>query len=83
VSNPVAIIVNPEQLAMLTDTQRHWIIRAAAAASVQSTDLVDDDARLVEQLCGSGSRFATASDADLAAMREAFEPVYGRPHPCC
>jgi TRAP-type C4-dicarboxylate transport system substrate-binding protein len=75
-ANPAALIANPDTLAELSDTQREWVMQAAASASEQSTDLVDNDAELVAQLCESGARFADASDADLAAMSEAFEPVY-------
>jgi TRAP-type C4-dicarboxylate transport system substrate-binding protein len=75
-ANPIALIANPETLAELTDTQREWIMRAGAAASERSSDIVDVETELLEQLCWGGSRFANASESDLAAMREAFEPVY-------
>ena len=65
----VALIANPDTLADLTPTQRGWIDRAGAEAASRSTDLTDDDAELLLELCAGGARFANASDADLAAMR--------------
>jgi TRAP-type C4-dicarboxylate transport system substrate-binding protein len=75
-ANPAALIANTHVLAALTETQRGWMMQAAATATEQSTELVDHDAELLVELCGLGARFADASEADLAAMREAFEPVY-------
>jgi TRAP-type C4-dicarboxylate transport system substrate-binding protein len=75
-ANPIALIASPESLADLTDTQREWVMQAGAAASERSSDLVDDDAQLVAQLCETGARFGNASEADMAAMHQAFEPVY-------
>ena len=72
----LALIANPQTMADLTETQRNWLIEAAVDAASRSTDLNDDDADLVVELCQAGARFANASDADLAAMREAFDPVY-------
>ena len=72
----VALIANPDTLADLTPTQRGWVERAGADAASQSTDLTDDDAELLLELCAGGTRFANASDADLTAMRAAFAPHY-------
>jgi TRAP-type C4-dicarboxylate transport system substrate-binding protein len=71
----VALIANPDALDDVSDDQRGWLMEAAADAAEQSTDLVDDDAQRLVDLCESGARFANASDPDLAAMRESFEPV--------
>jgi TRAP-type C4-dicarboxylate transport system substrate-binding protein len=70
-----ALIANPEVLDDLTDDQRDWLMQAGADAAEQSTDLADDDAQRLVDLCKSGARFANASDADLAALHQAFEPV--------
>lgn len=71
----VALIANPDALDDVSDDQREWLMQAGADAAEQSSDLVDDDAQRLADLCESGARFANASDADLAAMRAAFEPV--------
>jgi TRAP-type C4-dicarboxylate transport system substrate-binding protein len=71
----VALIANPDALDHVSDDQRGWLMQAGADAAEQSTDLVDDDAQRLVDLCESGARFANASDADLAALRKAFEPV--------
>jgi TRAP-type transport system periplasmic protein len=73
----LAFIANPRTMSTLTAEQRGWLTRAGADASSRSTDLTDDDAELVVDLCASGARFANASDTDLAALRRAFAPVYG------
>ena len=75
-ANPLALIANPETLDRLSDRQREWIMEAGAAAAEHSTALVQHESDFVPDLCEAGARFATASDADLAAMRAAFEPVY-------
>ena len=38
--------------------------------------LAATDARALTDSCTAGARFAEASDADLAALRRAFQPVY-------
>jgi hypothetical protein len=38
--------------------------------------MVDTDQRLMDSLCGSGARFASASPANIAKLRTAFAPVY-------
>lgn len=71
-----ALFANPDVLAGLTDEQAGWLREAAADAAVRSADLHDLDAELVVEACEQGARFAEASDAQLAALREAVEPVY-------
>ncbi len=71
-----AIIANPKATDDLSEQQRDWLMQAGADAAEHSTDLVDDDAELVVQLCEAGSRFANASDADIDALHQAFVPVY-------
>jgi TRAP-type transport system periplasmic protein len=70
------LLANPARLAALTDQQRGWLRQAASDAAGRSAALADRDARLVTFLCASGARFANASQADLAALRKAFAPVY-------
>ena len=73
---PVALIANPAAMEHLTDTQREWIMQAGADAADHSTDLADDEADLVPDLCEAGARFAEASAADLQAMHQAFADVF-------
>lgn len=70
------LLANPARFSTLTDEQRGWLQHAADEAVEQSLRLVDGDDELTTALCESGARFATASDGDIAAMREAFAPVY-------
>jgi TRAP-type transport system periplasmic protein len=72
----LAVLGSPDRLAMLTPEQRGWLAQGVADAANRSTDLVSGDAGLIADLCANGARFANASDADLAALRNAFNPVY-------
>jgi hypothetical protein len=49
---------------------------AARDAAARSPVLAATDARALTDSCTGGARFAEASDADLAALRRAFQPVY-------
>jgi TRAP-type C4-dicarboxylate transport system substrate-binding protein len=70
------LLANPDHLAELTGEQRGWIQQAADDAANQSADLVDTDATALRSACDGGARFADAPQADLAALRDAFAPVY-------
>jgi TRAP-type C4-dicarboxylate transport system substrate-binding protein len=72
----LAVIGNPDRLAGLTSSQRGWLEQATDEAAHRSATLADTDARTVGNECGLGARFAEASEADLAALYEAFAPVY-------
>jgi TRAP-type C4-dicarboxylate transport system substrate-binding protein len=74
----LAVIGNPARLARLTSQQRGWLTEAVREAAARSTGLIDGDARLLPGLCASGIRFADASHADLAALQNAFAPVYAQ-----
>jgi TRAP-type C4-dicarboxylate transport system substrate-binding protein len=74
----LAVIGNPGRLAKLTSQQRGWLTQAVRDAAVRSTGLIDGDAGLLPSLCANGTRFATASSADIAALRNAFAPVYAQ-----
>jgi TRAP-type transport system periplasmic protein len=67
------LLANPGRLAALTGQQRGWLQQAATDVAVGSADR---DAQLPTSMCKSGARFANASQADLAALRTAFAPVY-------
>jgi hypothetical protein len=70
------LFVNPARLAGLSAEQRGWLQEAARDAAARSTALADTDARSMRNACEAGARFADASEADLAALRVAFAPVY-------
>jgi TRAP-type transport system periplasmic protein len=71
------LLANPGRLEALSGEQRAWLEQAARDAA-RSAALADTDARVVDQSCASGERFAEASDADLAALEAAFAPVYAK-----
>jgi TRAP-type C4-dicarboxylate transport system substrate-binding protein len=70
------LLANPDGLATLTEEQEGWLRRAAADAAARSADLADRDVQLLTFVCESGARFANASEADLAALRQTFAPLY-------
>jgi hypothetical protein len=72
----VALIANPDSLSRLTSEQRGWIEAAAQDATTRSIELIDHDQDLVADTCAKGARYAIASEADLAALRQAFAPAY-------
>jgi TRAP-type C4-dicarboxylate transport system substrate-binding protein len=72
----VAIVANPDRLAVLSDQHRDWLTAAADDATARSSSLADQDAAILARLCESGARFANASEAELTALRKAFAPVY-------
>jgi TRAP-type transport system periplasmic protein len=72
----LAVIGNPDRLAGVTSQQRGWLVHAVRDAAARSTGLVDGDPGLVSALCAAGTRFATASNADIAALQDAFASVY-------
>ena len=69
------LVANPGRLGALTEQQRGWLRQAAQDTAGRSAALADRDAQLLERACQSGARGATASPADLAALRTAFAPV--------
>jgi TRAP-type transport system periplasmic protein len=70
------LFANPGRLGALTEQQREWLQRAAQDAAGRSPGFVDRDAQSLKNACQSGARFANSSQADLAALRNAFAPVY-------
>ncbi len=71
------LFANPARLASLTPQQRAWIRQAAQQAAAGSVSLVAaQDSSSIKKACAMGARFATATAADLAALRRAFSPVY-------
>ena len=72
----LALFANPGRLARLTESQRRILYQAATDTAAHSTGLVRDETKLVSEVCQEGSRFASASAADLAGLRQRFAPVY-------
>jgi TRAP-type C4-dicarboxylate transport system substrate-binding protein len=73
----VAIFANAERLGRLDETTRDWVARAAADASAWSAVHASDDVpNQIQHVCGLGLRVATASRAQIDALRAAAEPVY-------
>jgi TRAP-type C4-dicarboxylate transport system substrate-binding protein len=71
------LFANPARLASLTAQQRAWLQRAAQETVAHSASLMaGQDGSYIKQACALGARFATATPADLAALRRAFTPVY-------
>ena len=76
---PMVLFMNPKALDALSGPQRAALLGAARAALPATLKVVqqsNDDA--AANLCRRGVKFLTAGDADLAAMREAVQPVYDR-----
>jgi TRAP-type C4-dicarboxylate transport system substrate-binding protein len=73
----IAIVSNPSRLSGLTKEQRDWLDLALRDAAARSTRLVKEgEGAIVTDLCHGATRFAEASQADLAALGQSFAPVY-------
>jgi TRAP-type transport system periplasmic protein len=72
----IVLLANTASLSRLTDEQRGWLHQAAADAAAGSRNLVDREDQILTAVCQAGARPANASEADLTALRRAFEPVY-------
>ena len=71
------LFANPARLASLTAQQRGWLRQASQQAAADSVGLVaGQNGPSIRQACALGARFATATSADLTALRTAFIPVY-------
>jgi len=71
------LFANPARLASLTAQQRGWLQQAAADAARTSVPLVaGQNGPYIKQACAMGARFATATPADLAALRQSLAVVY-------
>jgi TRAP-type transport system periplasmic protein len=69
------LLANPDRLDGVTSQQRDWLVQAVQDAA-RATRLVEAEADSVSDLCTVGARFTNASDADIAALRDAFASVY-------
>jgi len=71
------LFANPARLASLAPQQRAWLEQAAAGAARTSVPLVaGQNGPSIKQACAMGARFATATPADLAALRQSLAVVY-------
>ena len=70
------VFANPGSLLALSAERRAWLEQAADDAAGRSAALADREGRLIEYACAYGVRFAKASARELAALRDAFVPVY-------
>jgi TRAP-type C4-dicarboxylate transport system substrate-binding protein len=76
---PLVLFASPKAWAALTPTERRVLRQAVTGDLAAETQLVRDDERAQTAiLCRRGLRFLTASPADLAALRQAVQPVYGQ-----
>jgi TRAP-type transport system periplasmic protein len=73
-----ALIGAPEVVDGLDPTQRTWLEEAAAQVVARTADLADRDERTVVDGCAKGARYGEASEAELAALREAVAPILRR-----
>jgi TRAP-type C4-dicarboxylate transport system substrate-binding protein len=67
--------LNQERFDALTDEQRGWVEEAAAVATQASVDAAYDESSLARELCDVGVRFVAATEAQVADLRAAFQPV--------
>jgi TRAP-type C4-dicarboxylate transport system substrate-binding protein len=71
------LFANPARLASLAPQQRAWLQQAADGAARTSVRLTaGQDSPYIRQACALGARFATATPADLAALRRSLSVVY-------
>jgi TRAP-type C4-dicarboxylate transport system substrate-binding protein len=75
---PLVVFANERGLAKLTSGQRRILVEAAAADDAPQTKFERDTERVdTATACRAAAwRFVTASDAELAALRQAVQPVY-------
>ena len=72
----LALVADPAVEAGLTEEQRDWLAEAADQAVSGSSGLADADAGALEDVCDAGARLWQAPEAELAALAQAFTPVY-------
>jgi hypothetical protein len=74
---PLVIVAGRKAFAALTSAQQDALRDATAAAVPDALEASRaEDAATIPGLCQPGFTLATASDADLDALRAALEPVY-------
>ena len=76
---PLVLFANPKALKRLSGDQRDALqggARAVLPAMLAAGEAEDKEAARI--LCRRGVKFVTATNADLAALRSAVQPVYDR-----
>ena len=69
------IAISEKRYEALSDQQRAWVDAAADQASQASTEATYDETSVARDLCDKGVRFVAASEAQIAELRTALEPV--------
>lgn len=72
------LVVNADVFTGLTDDQRSILQQAAAETRDWAIENRTGDLEAAAEFCDEGGTIVLASDADLAALREAVEPVYAK-----
>jgi TRAP-type C4-dicarboxylate transport system substrate-binding protein len=76
---PQVLFMNQKAFNSLSEQQRNALSSAAKAALPATLALEQNDQKsATANLCRRGLKFVTASDADIAALRRAVQPVYSR-----
>lgn len=70
------LVASPETMARLDDQQSEWLRAATADTSAHALELAADDQDAVQQICDQGGAVYLASTSEVAALREALQPVY-------
>jgi TRAP-type transport system periplasmic protein len=70
------LIANPDVFGELSDAEAQTLRDSAAGSLASATELAEAEAALIPQVCSFGHSFTEASEDDVAALREAVEPVY-------
>ena len=76
---PLVLFASRQAWAALTPTERRVLRQAVTGDLTAETQAVRDGEQAEAAiLCRRGLRFLTASPADLAALRQAVQPIYGQ-----
>jgi TRAP-type C4-dicarboxylate transport system substrate-binding protein len=67
--------VSQERFDALSSEQQGWIREAARRTMQASLDTEYNESSMAQELCGDGLRFVTATDEQIAALREKVQPV--------
>ncbi len=74
---PLVVFANPEALDALSDAQRSALVRAGEDAVLPALDTSRaQDAQAADQLCKQGMALVEADEDQLAALAQAWRPVY-------
>jgi hypothetical protein len=75
----VVLLANPSALSKLGKKQRSWIDQAATDARAWSVQHASDPVQHeIEQACGRGAKIASATTAQLAALKSAVAPLHNQ-----